>query len=70
MSIGTRYQAVQQDSNLQKLDMHTTLRGAMVKVLDCNLEVSEFELQLPYYVHFRTNIREKGMNTLIPQAMD
>ena len=39
----------------------------MAKVLDCSLEISEFELQSPYYVHFRTNTLEKGMNLLIPQ---
>ena len=29
--------------------------GVIAKVLDCSLKVSEFELQLHYYVHFRTN---------------
>ena len=33
-------------------------RGVMVKVLDCGLEVSEFELQLRYY--FRTNSLAMG----------
>ena len=27
----------------------------MAKVLDCNLEVSKFDLQLCYYIHFQTN---------------
>ena len=27
-------------------------RGVMAKVLDCDLEASEFELQSRYYVHF------------------
>ena len=27
----------------------------MVKVSDCDLKVSEFELQLGYYIHFWTN---------------
>ena len=34
----------------------------MVKVLDCGIVVSEFELQSHYYVHFQTN-------TLILPAM-
>ena len=27
----------------------------MAKVLDCGLEVSEFELQSGYYIHFQIN---------------
>ena len=34
----------------------------MAKVMDCGLKVSEFELQLCYYILFRTIILEKGMN--------
>ena len=42
----------------------------MAKELDCDLEVSEFELQSQYYVHFRTNTFRKGMNPHIhPQTM-
>ena len=41
----------------------------MVNVLDCNILVSEFELQLRYYVHFRTNTLGKDVNSLILQAM-
>ena len=40
--------------------------SVMVKVLDCGIVVSEFELQSHYYVHFRTNTIGKGMNPLIP----
>ena len=36
----------------------------MVKALDYGIVVSEFELQLRYYVHFRTNTLGKGMNPL------
>ena len=39
----------------------------MAKVLDCDLEVSEFEFQSCYYGHFQTNTLGKGMNLLIPQ---
>ena len=38
----------------------------MVDVLDCGLEVSMFEFQSCYYVHFRTNTVGKGMNPIIP----
>ena len=34
----------------------------MVKAMDCEIVVSDFELQLRYYVHFRAN-------TLILSAM-
>ena len=35
------------------------VNGIMGKVLDCSLEVSEFELQQRYYIHFRTNTLEE-----------
>ena len=41
----------------------------MLKVLDCGIVVSEFELQSRYYVHFQTNTLGKGMNPLILPAM-
>ena len=41
----------------------------MVKVIDCGMLVSEFELQLRYYLHFQTNTLEKGMNRLTLLAM-
>ena len=44
-------------------------RGVMVKVMDCGIAVRKFELQSLYYVYFRTNTLEKGMNSLIVQAM-
>ena len=44
-------------------------RGVMVKAMDCGIVVSEFELQLLYYVHFRANTLGKGMDTLILPAM-
>ena len=37
----------------------------MVKAMDCEIVVSEFVLQSRYYVHFRANTIEKGMNLLI-----
>ena len=44
-------------------------RGVMVKAIDCGIVVSEFLLQLRYYVHFRTNTLGKGMNLLILPTM-
>ena len=43
--------------------------GIMVKVLDCEIVVSEFELQSCYYAHFWANTLGKGMNLLILPAM-
>ena len=43
--------------------------GVMVKALDCGIVVSEFEQQLRYHVHFRTNTLGKDMNPLILPAM-
>ena len=40
-----------------------------VQAMDCGIVVSEFELQSRYYVHFRTNTLEKGMNPLILPLM-
>ena len=39
------------------------LCGEVANVLDCKIVVSEFELQSLYYVHFRANNPEKGMNS-------
>ena len=41
----------------------------MVRVLDCGIVVSEFELQSRYYVQFRTYSFGKGMNPLILPTM-
>ena len=42
------------------------LRCVVVNVLTCDIVVTEFELQLCYYVHFWTNILGNGMS---PPAM-
>ena len=44
-------------------------RGIMTKVLDCGLEISEFECYLQYYVHFQNKTHGKGMKPLILPAM-
>ena len=31
------------------------LRGVVADVIDCNIVVSDIELHLIYYIHFRTN---------------
>ena len=43
--------------------------GVVVKALVCGIVVSEFELQLRHFVHFRANSLGKGMNPLILPAM-
>ena len=40
----------------------------MVKLLDSNLEISEFEFESCYYVHFWTNSLGKGIKPLIPMG--
>ena len=44
--------------------------GIVVKVLDCDIVVREFELELRYYFHFRTNTIGKGIKPVISSAMD
>ena len=44
--------------------------GVKANVLDGAIQVSKFALQSHYYVHFRTNIPGKGMNSLISPAID
>ena len=41
----------------------------IVKALDSRIKVNGFELQSRYYVHFQSNTRGKGMNSLILPAM-
>ena len=36
---------------------------------NCDIVVREFELKSCYFVHFRTNILRKSMNSLIPPAI-
>ena len=43
--------------------------GVVANELDCNILVNEFEPQLRYYVHFRTNTLGKDMSPLIPPAV-
>ena len=43
--------------------------GVMVKAIDYNIVISEFEFQSYYYIHFRTNALGKGMNPLILPTM-
>ena len=43
-------------------------RGVMVKAMDCKIVVCEFVLQSRYYVSFRANTLEKGMNPFILPA--
>ena len=40
----------------------------MPDVLNYDIVLSKFKLQLHYYVHFWTNALEKGMNSFIPAS--
>ena len=40
----------------------------MAQVLDGSLEVSGFEHQSPYYIHFRTNTPGEVLNPVFPSA--
>ena len=42
-------------------------QSGMDNVMDCSLEVSEFNPQSHYYVHFPTNTLGKGMNLFSPR---
>ena len=42
--------------------------GVVSNVLDCDIVVSEFELNSRYYGHFRTNTLQKDMKPLIHQV--
>ena len=42
----------------------------VANVLDCSLEESVFKLESCYYIHLQTNTHVKGMNSIIPPAMD
>ena len=44
-------------------------RGVMVKTMNNRIVISDFWLQSPYYVHFRTNTLRKGMSILILPTM-
>ena len=57
---------------LVELANHYTTTGphVMAKALDCSLKVSEFKLQLNYYIHFQANTLWEGMNSFIPPGMD
>ena len=37
--------------------------------MKCNLEISEFNLQSHFYVHFKTNALEKSMNPPYPPQL-
>ena len=43
--------------------------GDVVNVLDCDIVVSEFQIQSRFCVHFRTNALRKDMNSIIPPDM-
>ena len=44
-------------------------RGIVVNVMNCDIVVSEFELQPHYHIHFRANTFGKGINPLKPESL-
>ena len=53
------------DTRCSPEDLPGCPRGVMIKAMACGIVVSEFELQLRYYVHFWTNTLGKDMNPLL-----
>ena len=51
---------------LSKLIIEGCPLCVVANVLDCDIVVSEFELQSCYYFPFQTNTLAKDMNSLIP----
>ena len=51
------------------IQLHGSPYGVVANVLDCNYVVSEFKLQVHYYVHFQSNILGKGMNSFTAPVM-
>ena len=51
-----------------KFQVECPPRGVMVKAIDCEIVVTEFELQLRYYIHFLANTLGKGMSPFILPA--
>ena len=49
---------------LDNLNSGISLRGVVANVVDCDILLSEFELESRYYVHIRANNFRKGMNSL------
>ena len=45
-------------------------RDVVANALNCDILVSDFELQLRNYFHFQTNTLREGMNPLIQRARD
>ena len=44
--------------------MRRSLRAAVANMLDYDIIISKFELELCDYIHFQTNTLGKGMNSL------
>ena len=44
-------------------------RGAVARMLDCDIDVTKFEPELRYYIHFQTDTLGKAINTFILRAV-
>ena len=62
-----RYQIEIHLITIRVVDPTLSLRAEISKVLDCGLDVREFQLRSRYYVPVGTNILRKGINPFIPQ---
>ena len=49
--------------------LQSALRGVMAKVMDCGLDMSEFEPRSRKYIHFRTNTPVKVSTPLSPPQL-
>ena len=54
-------------SDLSKPLTQESPGGVVANLLDCDIVVSEFEIQPCYYVDFWTNVLWKAINSFIPQ---
>ena len=59
------YVAIQQNS----IELKGSPRGEVAYMMNWDIRESKFELQLHYYVHFRTNTLGISMNYIITSAM-
>ena len=62
-------QPTNQHNTVVKIQISHTIKNKRSPHDEVTSIVSEFGLQLRYYVHFQTNAFEKGINRLIPSVV-
>ena len=55
-------------ASFQRCNQYIWLTWLLCNMSSCDIIVSEIEIQLPYFIPFRTNTLEKGMNPLYPSS--